>query len=182
MALSPSSKRNSKIKGNQITFGTIDFQPHPPILAPVFASLDQEMDLTIGSFNFRVRSLGSVRLSGPENLGPTVGKTTTAATLETSVGSSSEANSPVSIKLTKESIIEELDKVMENLDLDESSSYSDLGSDENFDESNSYSEEDFMACCGNVSSNYEDTWRSRLKLHNDENMFPSSISNHYASN
>jgi hypothetical protein len=37
---SPSSKSNPKIEGNQITFGTIDFQPPPPTLALVFASLD----------------------------------------------------------------------------------------------------------------------------------------------
>jgi hypothetical protein len=37
-----SSKSNSKIDGNQITFGTIDFQAYPPTLAPVFASLDLE--------------------------------------------------------------------------------------------------------------------------------------------
>jgi hypothetical protein len=35
---------NSKVNGNQISFGIIDFQPHPPTLTPVFASLDQEMD------------------------------------------------------------------------------------------------------------------------------------------
>jgi hypothetical protein len=40
MAFSLLSKSNSKIDGNQITFGTIDFQPHPPTLAPVFASLE----------------------------------------------------------------------------------------------------------------------------------------------
>jgi hypothetical protein len=34
------SKSNSKIDGNQITFGAIDFQPHPPTIAPVFANLD----------------------------------------------------------------------------------------------------------------------------------------------
>jgi hypothetical protein len=44
----PSSRRNSKIDGNQVNFGTIDFQPHPPTLAPVFANLDQEMDLISG--------------------------------------------------------------------------------------------------------------------------------------
>jgi hypothetical protein len=52
-----------EIDQNQITFGTIDFQPHPPTLASVFARLGQEMDLTIRSFNFRVGSLGSLRLS-----------------------------------------------------------------------------------------------------------------------
>jgi hypothetical protein len=65
-----SSKSNSKIDGNQITFGAVDFLPHPQTLAPVFANLDQEMDLTIRSFNFRVGSLGSVRLSDPIKSGP----------------------------------------------------------------------------------------------------------------
>jgi hypothetical protein len=52
MAFSLSSKSDSKIDGNQITFGAIDFQPHPPTLSLVFANLDWEMDLTIGNFNF----------------------------------------------------------------------------------------------------------------------------------
>jgi hypothetical protein len=140
------------------------------------------MDRTIRSFNFCVGSLGSVRLSDPINLGPSTGKTAIAATSETSVYSSSEVNSPDSIKLTKGSIVEELDEIMENLDLDESSGYSDMGSDENLDKSHNYSEEDFMACYGNVSGNSEDTWREGLKLHNDKHTFPSSVSSHYASN
>jgi hypothetical protein len=119
-AFSLLSKSNSKIGGNQITFGATDFQPHPPILDPVFASLDQEMDLTIGSFNFRIGSLGSVCLSDPIKSGPSVGITTIVATLEISVGLSSKVNSPVSIKPTKGSTVEELDEIMENLDLDES--------------------------------------------------------------
>jgi hypothetical protein len=89
---------NSKIDGTQITFGAIDFQPHPPTLTPVLASLDQEMNLTIGSLNFRVGSLGSTRLSDPINSGPSAGKTTPVARSESSVGSSSEVNSPVSFK------------------------------------------------------------------------------------
>jgi hypothetical protein len=36
-----------EVDRNQISFGTIDFQTHPPNLTPVFESLDQEMDLTI---------------------------------------------------------------------------------------------------------------------------------------
>jgi hypothetical protein len=60
---SPSSKSNSKIDGNQVTFRTVDFQPHPPTLAPVFANLDQKMDLMIGSFNVHIGSLGSLHLS-----------------------------------------------------------------------------------------------------------------------
>jgi hypothetical protein len=135
-----SSKSNSKINGNQIAFGAIDFQPHPPTLTPIFASLDQEMDLIIGSFNFCVESLGSVRLSDLINSGLSVGKTAVAVTSETSVGSSSKVNSPVSIKSTKGSTVEELDEIMENLDLDESLGYSDMSSDENLDNSRSYLE------------------------------------------
>jgi hypothetical protein len=121
IAFSLLSKSNSKIDGNQITFEAVDFQPHPPTLALVFANLDQEMDLTIGSFDFHVESLGSARLSDPIKLGPSAGKTAIVATLETSAGSSSEVNSPVSIKPTKGSTVEELGKIMENLDLEESS-------------------------------------------------------------
>jgi hypothetical protein len=121
MPFSLLSNSNSKIDGNQITIGAVDFQPHPPTLAVVFASLDQEMDLIIGSLNFCVGSLGSVRLSDPINLGPLVGKTASVARSETSVGSSSEINSPVNFNPTKniKSIVEELDKIMENLDLGE---------------------------------------------------------------
>jgi hypothetical protein len=47
MAFSLLANIKSKVDGNQISFGTIDFQLHPPTLTPVFAILDQEMDLTI---------------------------------------------------------------------------------------------------------------------------------------
>jgi hypothetical protein len=59
----------------------------------------------------------------------------------------------------KGTAINELNKIMEtlNLDLEESSGYSDIGSDDNIDKSSNYSEEDFMACYGNVSSNSKDT-------------------------
>jgi hypothetical protein len=74
-AFSFPANNNSKVDGNQISFGTVDFQPHPPTLTLVFASMDQEMDLTIGSLNFRVGSLGSIRLSDPTKSDPSVGKT-----------------------------------------------------------------------------------------------------------
>jgi hypothetical protein len=74
MTFSLLANSNSKVDGNQISFGTVDFQPHPPTLTPVFARLDQEMDLTIGSLNFRVSSLGSIRLSDPTKWDPSVGK------------------------------------------------------------------------------------------------------------
>jgi hypothetical protein len=150
------SNNNLTIDGNQITFGAIDFQPHPPTLAPAFASLDQDMDL--GSLNFHVGSLGSVRLSDPINSGPSAGKTASMARSETSVGSSSEVNLPVSFKPTEnlKSRVEELDEVMENLDLGESSGYSDKGSDENFDD---ILIKNFTTRSGGVSDNTEDMWR-----------------------
>jgi hypothetical protein len=92
------------------------------------------MDLTIGSLNFRVGSLGTTRLSDPINSGPSVGKTASAARSESSVGSSSEVNSQVSFKPTKniDGTIEELDEFMENLDLGEASGYSGKESGKNF--------------------------------------------------
>jgi hypothetical protein len=65
MAFLLSANINKKVDGNQISFGTVDFQPHPPTLTPVFASLDQGMTLTIGSLNFHDGSLGLIRLSDP---------------------------------------------------------------------------------------------------------------------
>jgi hypothetical protein len=131
--LSPNN--NSKIDGNQITFGAIDFQPHPPTLTLIFESLDQEMDLTTRSLNFRVGYLGTIRLSDPINSGPSARKIMSAAKSESSVGSSSEVNSPISFKPTEniEDTAEELDEIMENLDLGESSGHSDKDFDENYD-------------------------------------------------
>jgi hypothetical protein len=80
MNFSPSSWSNSTINKNQIIFGAVNFQPHPPTLAPVFASLNHEMDLMIGSFNFRVGSLGSLRLSDPIYSGPSASKVATVVT------------------------------------------------------------------------------------------------------
>jgi hypothetical protein len=97
----PSSESNSKIDGNQVTFGIVNFQPHPPTLDLVFVNLDQEMDLMIESFNFHVGSLGSIRLTDSINLGLSVENTAIAATSGTSVGSSSKVNLSVSIKLMK---------------------------------------------------------------------------------
>jgi hypothetical protein len=152
-AFSLSSKSNSKINGNQITFGTVYFQPHPPTLAPVFASLDQEMNLTIGSFDFRIRSLGSLRISDPILLSPSAGKTLATATSKTSVGSTSEVNSPASGKPaeSKRNIVNELDEIVENLDLKVSSDYSDMESEGNSYIISNYSEEDFTARYADVS-------------------------------
>jgi hypothetical protein len=110
---------NSKVDENQISFETIDFQLHPPTLTLVFAILDQEMDLTIGSLKFCVGSLGLIRLSDLTKSDPSASKTVTIAMLESSVGSSSDVNSPVSFATTENTgeKIQELDETMDNLDL-----------------------------------------------------------------
>jgi hypothetical protein len=160
-AFSLLSNSNSKIDGNQITFGAMDFQHHPTTLAPIFASLDQEMDLTIGSLNFRVGCLGLVHLSDPINLGLSVGKIASATISESSVGSSSEGNSSFSFKPMEniKDTVEELDKIMENLNLGEASGYSEKGSGENFD-INHQPVGDFMICCDNTSDKSTDTWKT----------------------
>jgi hypothetical protein len=143
---------NSKVDENQISFGTVDFNPHPPNLTLVFASLDQKMDLTIGSLNFRVGSLGSIRLSDPS-----AGKTATMTISKSSVGSSSEVNSPVSFTTVEniEDKIEELNETMENLELGEQS-------------------EDFTIYCGSISDKSTDTWKTVLELHEDDQTTHSS--------
>jgi hypothetical protein len=134
----------SKVDRNQISFGTVDFQPHPSTLTPIFATLDQEMDLTIGSLNFRVSSLGSIRLSDPSKSDPSVGKTMTMTMSESSICSSSEVNSPVTFTMMEhmEEKIKELDETMGNLNLGEQSG-------------------DFMICCGSISDKSTDTMAVR---------------------
>jgi hypothetical protein len=76
------------------------------------------MDLTIGSLNFHVRSLGSIRLSDPTKMGLSASKPKTVAMTESSEGSSSEVNSPVSFAEAEEGKIAEGDETMENFDLE----------------------------------------------------------------
>jgi hypothetical protein len=85
----------------QIPFGTIDFQPHQSSFTQVFESMDQDMDLTIGSLNFRVGSLGSIRVSDPVKLGPSASESKIIVMSESSEGSSSKVNSPVSLAEVK---------------------------------------------------------------------------------
>jgi hypothetical protein len=149
-AFSLLANSNSKVDGNQISLRTIDFQLHPPTLTPIFASLDQEMDLTIGSLNFCVGSLGSIRLLDSMKSDPSASKTVTITMSESSVGSSSEVNWPVSFATTEEieEKIEELDETMDTLDLGDQS-------------------EDFMICYDDTSDKSTDTWKTGLELHED---------------
>jgi hypothetical protein len=84
-----SANSNPKVDRNHISFETIDFQPHPPTLTPVFANLDQEMDLAFGSLKFRVGSLGSIRLLDPTTSGLSAEETASAVMSDSLVGSSS---------------------------------------------------------------------------------------------
>jgi hypothetical protein len=90
-----------EVDENQISFRIVNFQPHPTNLTPIFESMDQDMDLTIGSLNIRVGSLGLIRLSDPVKPDPSASKAKTIAMSESSVGSSSEANSPVSFAIAE---------------------------------------------------------------------------------
>jgi hypothetical protein len=80
---------------------------------------NQKTKLTIGSLSFCVGFSSSIRPSDPTKLGPSASKTKTMS--GSSVGSSSEVNSPVSFATTENTgeKIEELDETMEKLDIGE---------------------------------------------------------------
>jgi hypothetical protein len=162
MAFSLLANNSSEVDGNQISFGTIDFQPHPPNFTPIFESLDQEMDLMIGSLNFRVGSLGSIRLSDPVKPDPLASETKTITMYESSVGSSSEANLPVSFATTEIAgeKIKELNETMENLDLGDQL-------------------EDLMICHDDASDKSTDTWKTGLELHEDDKTIFSSFNSKF---
>jgi hypothetical protein len=162
MAFSLLANNNSKVDGNHISFGTIDFQLHPPTLTPILANLDQEMDLTIGSLNFHVRSLGSICLSDSTKSDLSASKTMTIAMSESSVGFSNEVTSPVSFTTMEEieEKIKELDETMDNLDLGDQS-------------------EDFMICYDDTSDKSTDTWKTGLELNEDNQTTLSSSSSKF---
>jgi hypothetical protein len=62
---------------------------------------NQETELTFGSLSFYIRPSGSTCLSDPTKSAPSAGKTERMTASGSSVGSSSEANSPVSLAATK---------------------------------------------------------------------------------
>jgi hypothetical protein len=96
MAFSLLANSSPKVDKIQIPFGTVDFQPHQSSFTQVFESMDKDMDLMIGSLNFRVGSLGSIRLSNPAKPGPSASKSKAETMSESSEGSSSEVNSSFS--------------------------------------------------------------------------------------
>jgi hypothetical protein len=62
---------------------------------------NQEMELTFGSLSFYIGPSGSTRLSDPTKSVSSAGKAKRMTTSGSSVGSSSEANSPVSLAATE---------------------------------------------------------------------------------
>jgi hypothetical protein len=74
---------------------------------------DQKMELTIGSLSFYVGPSGSTCLSDPAESGLSASKAKTITLFGSSVGSSSEVNSPVSFAARKNTK-RELKKLDEN--------------------------------------------------------------------
>jgi hypothetical protein len=124
--------------------------------------MDQDMDLTIGSLNFRVGSLGSIRLSDPVKPGPSASKSKAETMSESSEGSSSEVNLLVSFMEieTEKRKFAEGDKTMGNFDLE-------------------VQLEDLMISHDDTSDKSTDTWKTGLELHEDENSIFSSFDNKF---
>jgi hypothetical protein len=76
---------------------------------------NQKMELTIGSLSFYVGPSGSTRLLDPAESGPSASKAKTITLSGSSVGSSSEVNSPVSFAATEnmKNELEEFDGTQE---------------------------------------------------------------------
>jgi hypothetical protein len=156
-AFSLSASNNSQVDEIQIPFGTVDFQPHQSSFTQVFESMDQDMDLMIGSLNFRVGSLGSICLSDPMKTDPSASEPETVAMAESSEGSSSKVNSPISLAEAKEGKIAGGDETMENFDLEVQLEDLTIYHDDNSDQS-------------------IDSWKTGLELSKDDNSIFSSHS------
>jgi hypothetical protein len=154
-AFSLSANNSSQVDEIQIPFGTVDFQPHQSSFMQVFESMDQDMDLTIGSLNFRIGSLGSICLSDPMKMDPSASEPETVAMSESSESSSSEVNSPVSLAEAKEGKIAGGDKITENFDLEVQLEDLTIHHDDNSDQS-------------------IDSWKMGLELFEDDNSIFSS--------
>jgi hypothetical protein len=117
-AFSLLANSNPQVNKIEIPFGTVDFQPHQSSFTQVFKSMDQDMDLTIGSLNFCVGSLGLICLSDPTKLDLSASEPETIAMSKSSEGSSNEVISLVSLAEAEEGKIAGGDETMENLDLE----------------------------------------------------------------
>jgi hypothetical protein len=117
--------------------------------------MDQDMELTIKSPNFRVGSLGSICLSNPTKPDSSASEHETIAMSELSEGSSSEVNSPVSLTEAEDGKIAGGDETMENFDSE-------------------VQLEDLTICHDDTSDQSTDTWKTGLELSEDDNSIFSS--------
>jgi hypothetical protein len=122
--------------------------------------MDQDMHVMIKSLNFRVGSLGSIRLSDPAKPGPSASESKTIVISESSEGSSNEVNSPVSFAEAEEGKIAGGDETMENFDLE-------------------VQLEDLMICPDDTSDKSTDTWKTGLELHEDDTSIFSSLNSKF---
>jgi hypothetical protein len=158
MAFSPLANNNPEVDKIQIPFGTIDFQPHQSSFTQVFESMDQDMDVMIGSLNFHVGSLGSIRLSDLAKPDPSATKSKIETMSESLEGSSSEVNLPVSSMEIEAETKEftEGNETMGNFNLEVQLEHLMISRDDTSDKST-------------------DTWKTGLELHEDENSIFSSL-------
>jgi hypothetical protein len=91
------------------------------LLANINSEVDENQKMEFRSLSFCVRIFGSTRLSDLAKPDPLASKTKTITMSGSSVGSSSEVNSPISFAAVENTRgkIEELDKTMEKLDIGE---------------------------------------------------------------
>jgi hypothetical protein len=102
---------------------------------------NQEMEVTVGSLSIFIRPLGSTRLLDPAKPDPSASEPKTEVIMEYSKGSSSEVNSPVSVKEVQEGKITEGDETVENLDLE-------------------VQLKDLMICHDDTTDKSTDTWKT----------------------
>jgi hypothetical protein len=158
-----SANSSPEVDEIQIPFRTVNFQPHQSSFTQVFESMDQDMDLTIGSLNFRIGSLGSILLSDLAKPGPSASKSKAETMSESSEGSSSKVNSLVNfMEIEKEEgKFTEGDETMGNFDLE-------------------VQLKDLMISHDDTSDKSTDTWKTALELHEDENSsFDNKFDNRY---
>jgi hypothetical protein len=129
------------------------------LLANSSAGIDEseEMELTIGSLCILIGPSGLTRLSDPTKTDPSASEPEIVAMMESSEGSSSEVNSPVSLEEVQEGKITEGDETMENFDLE-------------------VQLEDLTICHDNTSDKSTDTWKTGLELSEDDDSIFSSFS------
>jgi hypothetical protein len=120
---------------------------------------NQEMELTIRSLSIFIGPSGSSRLLDPMKQDPSASEPKIVAMMEYSKGSSSEVNSPVSLKEVQKGKIAEDDEAMENFDA-------------------GVQLKDLMICLDDISDKSTDTWKTGLELSEDgDSIFSSFNSN-----